>query len=711
MCLVDCVASSQCNMAEDCLQLFVAQTCLSYVPRQFEVAFMQLLESSARHYYDNTSNDQLMILCHTMVLGIKNGKPKKLLQFFHNAENVNEESDDDADDDDDEYENGSNSSDIRPIVIEYVSYDELKDAVSKANDMYTGNNWNTGNTSTPLTPVVQLLGDENNIQLLISIDDRIDDQKLLRRKIMTAFGETIRFDTNICEEDSYALNMQQLAGMISQEEFYEMTKPCFYPLQEFAAEQLVRRIRFILKQYHPLNVDLEFFDSFDFRIYTAKSKMLEMQTIERLCEKAADCFSSQLYNCTENLRNYAEKRVRMYVVTQKTKKELDELKKEAEDNPNKLFLIIADEAHWGTSDVGLSGNNANNSFVNMWTNANYNVIVLLVTATPWNLLTNRSRIPAIYVADNKDDTCPFTVIDALGRRTWRTSGGQDVTAEVGTVKELHVMKWHESIDTSLKRGLLVTLRMPLKSRESPLWLTAENECSGPVPGLYRWVGSHNSDDAEELLLRTNNNGHVSVMTVDNRKVLAVVNNLMVGFVKNPTRNGNFKSLITDFEVVYEFLENLMEFKPVMKNKYLMFKSTATADTKGYYGSVVLEDSPRDDKKTCGLQMTYHKLGYTFLIEKQRQSSGVVDQLQYLSLNFYFNSMRNQKSENQLIRDDECFRKMATRIVAVHHCDIDDVLAAEYAYYIVIINHVRSSVSTCFAEFFNRIAEYIENKTS
>ena len=61
---------------------------------------------------------------------------------------------------------------------------------------------------------------------------------------------------------------------------------------------------------------------------------------------------------------------------------------EAEKNKNQLYVLVADEAHWG-----ITPDSAHDRFVNSTELARLaNVVVLLVSATPANLLTKDSRI-------------------------------------------------------------------------------------------------------------------------------------------------------------------------------------------------------------------------------------------------------------------------------------------------------------------------------
>ena len=72
-------------------------------------------------------------------------------------------------------------------------------------------------------------------------------------------------------------------------------------------------------------------------------------------------------------------------------------------------MLVADEAHWG-----IRARSAHDIYVNSTEFAELpNAIVLLVSATPANLLTSKSRIPAEMLADPqahlKPAICPSYV--------------------------------------------------------------------------------------------------------------------------------------------------------------------------------------------------------------------------------------------------------------------------------------------------------------
>src|SRR6218665_1054043 len=201
-----------------------------------------------------------------------------------------------------------------------------------------------------------------------------------------------------CEDDlSFTLSQAQLQRRVSR---FEISKLCYYPSQEHVASLLIKRLKFILS-YYQNGRRLEDFDDFDFRIYTAGSKMLQEQTRQRLRNRDAECLPSNVYGNIDAMKYLSKRYVKTYRVTKETEKDLNDLAADAVKMPKKLFVIIADEAHFGASESGRGLDK-----INVWNHEEYpNVIVILVTATPGIFFTdnNSSTIPRISVAEKQKD--------------------------------------------------------------------------------------------------------------------------------------------------------------------------------------------------------------------------------------------------------------------------------------------------------------------
>ncbi len=517
---------------------------------------------------------------------------------------------------------------------------------------------------------------ENNA-LTILLNKLLDvDRQLINRLWNLHISDEI-----LCQDDNeYRLDgVGQLHCCID-----ETRERCYYPSQESAAKMLMRRIIFILQHYHG-GKDLTHFEDFDFRIYTARSNMLEEQTVNRLCAKEAQCFEHGSYEQYSTLRELAKKHVWKYQKTDATMADLTQFKKDASENPNKFFLVVADEAHWGITNKGLMGElGANHELINAWDHDKYpNVFVLLVSATPWNLLTENSRIPLIYVAEKLNDG-KFLVVEEYRQRLF-TADKKDVTSEVGQKKELHVMKWSESHEDRLINGWLVVLRTPQKKEAPKMWLTIKNASN--EFGLYSFVGTADEREASQFLLKRTPNGYVSIMNNDESLVLVAEkrgSTEILGFAPRATKINELSSS-NRFKLIMDFGEDIFEFQSCLKELgmcQLEFDESSR--------QVKLGRKPAENRLENNINIVYHSKQYLFVVDSHHVVGQSQLEKQYLSLNFYYDTIRNFNSRDKLIRHDTFFEQMLNELRTPDQILADHILAAEYAYYILLINPIRNA---------------------
>ena len=206
---------------------------------------------------------------------------------------------------------------------------------------------------------------------------------------------------------------------------------------------LFGRLKRILKaHYNSMKNISDVYSKFDFLIFTAKFNSLRNQTLERLLLPKAGIVPLSLNE--EDRRRYGKKRILKYQLADEEKDSVKEFRdkvmeaeREKSDSGRTLFLVIADESHWGTvkakevEDGNLAAKKtqkAFNEFVNTW-GKHKDVVVLQVSATPFNLLTINSRIPQVYYQD-------------IGSKTR---------------KEVHVVHWAELILEQFQKGCAVRL--------------------------------------------------------------------------------------------------------------------------------------------------------------------------------------------------------------------------------------------------------------
>ena len=196
-------------------------------------------------------------------------------------------------------------------------------------------------------------------------------------------------------EDPSALN-----GYIGQDKQFQGTrinipisieKDC-WPNQRCLSKIIIDRIRYALKK---LGKTLEDFEEFDFQIYTANRNILELQTLSRMLEHEGVLPGYILTQLDTEKERFAKIRVQKYIHKEDKDVRLDEIKTKAKKNPKCLQLLIFDEAHYGATQQTKEGvrQTPYSSILQHYNSQVYpNVIVLLVTATPWNLLTVSSKL-------------------------------------------------------------------------------------------------------------------------------------------------------------------------------------------------------------------------------------------------------------------------------------------------------------------------------
>lgn len=127
------------------------------------------------------------------------------------------------------------------------------------------------------------------------------------------------------------------------------------------------------------------------------------------------------------------------------------MKNEAVECPHTLFVIVCDEAHYGatsgTSDLNNGGDQSKPSpyakLAGSWNSEDYpNVVVLLVSATAWNLQTSSSRI----------DRSTEVLIDPSREYEIREIQRENTDRYRRTKTLLHEVHWNNHLESELKYG-------------------------------------------------------------------------------------------------------------------------------------------------------------------------------------------------------------------------------------------------------------------
>ena len=158
------------------------------------------------------------------------------------------------------------------------------------------------------------------------------------------------------------------------------------------------------------------------------------------------------------------------------------------------------------------------------------------------------------------------------------------------------------------------------------------------------------------------NNVVTVITsnenVTNTKIMITTKinkELSVQFVpleKTESLDNNF---CWKYKLLMDFGEDIIELQPChdnMQNYQLKYD---------FHKNIVCT-GPKPAENEIDNFLVYHSLEYSFIVDSKYGIDLTEPGEQYLSLNFYYNTMRNKDPQKRLIRNDERFEDMAEEII-------------------------------------------------
>ena len=536
--------------------------------------------------------------------------------------------------------------------------------------------------------VVRVL-DGNRLEVSLLLNDCSDPQENIRIGLLRLKNEVVEECENLNTQSVSGIVMDDLIEhdddqfdlsneVLCQVHVKDTDKPqqFYFPAQEYIADRIIDRIEVILRTRQ--NKTLKDFDKFHFQIYTFNSAMLEQQTIKRLCERQAQCFPTHLYESSKLLREEAKRRVKKYVLSKDVDARHRELQKIARD-PKTLVLIVADEAHWGITNDATSKKKetANNKLVNFWEDEQHpNVVVLLVSATPFNLLTDQTRIyvDTLYAHLNGE---PVILDSTKGHRYFYK--GKDVTAEIDRPRHLHHVKWCESFETKLRGGIVSKLKTPLKDRIS--WLHIQPT---PLPGEFALAVSKDSKEAMGFMLK-GDKGKVRITSIDEKLILGVKQ--LSESLGHSTRTDHilrFLHLANCEQPPRHFHTEFLLHSECGQDMFLLQSTKSQLKESYLHCDKNYISLGRQPANTVCQSLPVYPRDYVFLIESPHSVDEMQPSKEYLSLNYYYNTMR--VTTESLLRNDEHFNSMCRQL---KNLVIDDILAAEYSYYILLMKDIET----------------------
>ncbi|XP_067023472.1 uncharacterized protein [Acropora muricata] len=513
----------------------------------------------------------------------------------------------------------------------------------------------------------------------VRISDEIDPYGELRQHIEATKGvdssdsdseitRESQDNQDLCNNDSYPPDEDE---KIEEE---DQANSCYHTTQMEIADILKKRIKTIMRHYHGIDELSSAFDDVDFAVYTAKFTMLRDQTEKRVCHPHAGVLSKEELEARH--KGNVKKRVFMYSLSAETKGHFEQLKRDIQEKPRTLFIIIADECHWGITKGNDQTPSAHNLFINEWGNqkCHRNVVVLQISATPFNLLTLNSRLPEVKcILLSKDISTKEKKYEAGDLLVLESEPDLDKDViETSKEVELHVVHWSEVDLKSLEDGVLMKLKSTLSVKGSP----------------YRYLRI----SFEGKLDVTSNEGEATDFLVQgNHGIVTIKPLLSTGQLLTMTRdeNGNLDARIDPpepayFEVKLDFGVGIAAFS--LKDKGGLYLAVNEHD-------MVHLQMAKVEKK-CGVSIIKPKqdlaqVSFQFYIDRCWPVKGGEGGHQYMSLNYYLSTLNCESNTDQSIREDELFQNMmkkAEREEEISKTSISDaILCAEYCYYVF---HVR-----------------------
>ena len=473
---------------------------------------------------------------------------------------------------------------------------------------------------------------------------------------------------DLCDNDSYPPDKKE---KIEEE---DQANSCYYTTQMEMADILKKRIETIMRHYHGIDELSSAFNDVDFVVYTARYRMLSDQTEKRICHPHAGVLSKEELEARHD--GNVKKKMFMYVRSAETDGHFEQLKRDIQDKPRTLFIIIADECHWGITKDKDQTPSAHNLFINEWgkENSPRNVVVLQISATPFNLLTQNSRLPEVKCILLSKETSTtqknYEAGDLLVLES-ESDLDQDVRKKSKEV-ELHVIHWSEVELKSLEDGVWMRLKSMLnveKLHHPYLVVSSEGEL-----GV-----TSNEEEATDFLVQ-GNHGIVTIKPLRS-----------TGQLLTMTRDDkdNLEARIDPpqpayFEVRLDFGVGVAAFSLQGKaGPYL------AVDEHG----VVNLQAAKVEKK-CGVciikpEQDLNQVSFLFYIDRCWCVKVGEGGQQYMSLNYYLSTLNCERYTDQSIREDEKFQNMvkkAKREEKISNTSITDaMLCAEYCYYVLHVS--------------------------
>ena len=459
--------------------------------------------------------------------------------------------------------------------------------------------------------------------------------------------------------------------------------PCYYPTQIEMAAILKQRIEALMEHYYGIAKLADDFDNVDFTVYTARFRMLSDQTEQRICHPDAGVLSEKELILHKN----GEKKMFMYGHGRDAHRHFEKLLKKVKEKPKTLFIIVADECHWGITKDKAQKPSAHNLFINKWCEESpKNVVVVQISATPFNLLTQDSRLPEVpcLVLNDKDTIAGKTYeagdLLVVKRETKIDERLKETTREV----ELHVIHWSEVEVKNFERGMRMKLKSTLSEKVLP------DAKVNVLPEESDSLSAFLQVSSKGNLRITREEANATVFEIQGSHGIVTIKAVVSeGQVLTLTKddNGSLRAMDhpsqpTTFRVRLDYGVGVVAF--VCYDRLDLYL------TVNDLGHVQLQPAKVERKSGIAITKPRNDLGkVSFEFYMVHCAPKEVDMAgrQYVSLNYYLSTMN---SKDQKIREDKYFQTIVKKGRGQKKLTkndsspftVDAMLCAEYSYYVL-----------------------------
>ena len=459
--------------------------------------------------------------------------------------------------------------------------------------------------------------------------------------------------------------------------------PCYYPTQIEMAAILKQRIEALMEHYYGIAKLGDDFDNVDFTVYTARFRMLSDQTEQRICHPDAGVLSEKELILHKN----GEKKMFMYGHGRDAHRHFEKLLKKVKEKPKTLFIIVADECHWGITKDKAQKPSAHNLFINKWCEESpKNVVVVQISATPFNLLTQDSRLPEVpcLVLNDKDTIAGKTYeagdLLVVKRETKIDERLKETTREV----ELHVIHWSEVEVKNFERGMRMKLKSTLSEKVLP------DAKVNVLPEESDSLSAFLQVSSKGNLRITREEANATVFEIQGSHGIVTIKAVVSeGQVLTLTKddNGSLRAMDhpsqpTTFRVRLDYGVGVVAF--VCYDRLDLYL------TVNDLGHVQLQPAKVERKSGIAITKPRNDLGkVSFEFYMVHCGPKEVDMAgrQYVSLNYYLSTMN---SKDQKIREDKYFQTIVKKGRGQKKLTksdsspftVDAMLCAEYSYYVL-----------------------------